>query len=213
MTSSSWNKHYEGEESILLYPDENLIRMVSSYLRSRNGVTDMAAVDLGCGSGRHMKLLSERGIGRIIGIDVSPSALQLCKKYQMSLILAQNEQLPLKNESVDIAVSWGSLHYARKQDAVTMLEEIRRILKPPGILFGTLRTDRDTHLKSGKHLGDNTWITDYDSIRDTIVSFYNEDELRSLLSSFSDSRYGIMERSLIGNTKTVISHWFFWARK
>ncbi len=213
MTSSSWNKHYDREKSILLYPDENLIRMISNYLRSRNDVTDMTAVDLGCGSGRHMKLLAERGIGRIIGIDMSLSALQLCKTYQMSLVLAQNEQLPLKNEIADIAVSWGSLHYARKQDAVIMLEEIRRILKPPGILFGTLRTDRDTHLKSGKHLGDNTWITDCESIRDTIVSFYNEDELRSLLSPFSDSRYGIMERSLLGNTATIISHWFFWARK
>jgi ubiquinone/menaquinone biosynthesis C-methylase UbiE len=210
----SWNEHYTKEKSVLVYPDENLVRLLRSYLKDQDNPNKLIAVDLGCGSGRHIKLMGELGIHKIIGFDTSYNALAICRKmYQALLMQAQGEHIPIKDNAVDIVVSWGSLHYGRKKSTHGMLMEISRILKKSGMLFGTLRTNRDTFLKRGKHLGEDTWITDHKEVDNTIVSFYSEEELQSSLSNYRDFRYGIMERSTTGDIETIISHWFFWAKK
>lgn len=93
-----------------------------------------------------------------------------------------------------------------------MLSEIIRILSRGGQLFSTLRSARDSHMKKGTHLGDDTWRTGVDDIRGTIASFYNEDEMRSAFSVFAEFKYGLMERTLIGDTGALISHWVIHAR-
>jgi ubiquinone/menaquinone biosynthesis C-methylase UbiE len=210
----SWNRHYTKGKSVLLYPDENLVRMLKNYLNDHDNLNKLIAVDLGCGSGRHIKLLGELGIKKIIGIDISYNALSICReRYNSFLLQAQGESIPLKDNSIDIVVSWGSLHYGKKKSMNKILLEISRILKKSGMLFGTLRTKRDTSLKRGHHIGDDTWITDHKEINKTTVSFYSEDELKSSLSIYRDYRHGIMERSTIGDIDMLISHWFFWAKK
>ena len=117
------------------------------------------------------------------------------------------------DEIFDISVAWGSLHYSDKEGIIPMLSEIKRITKTGGILLATLRNDRDTYLKNGKHLGNNTWQTGLDDLTGTIVSFYTEDEMKGLFRGFSELRYGWMERTIIGDTSKVISHWIIAARK
>ncbi len=209
----SWNRHYTRAKSVLLYPDENLVRMLKNYLNDHDNISKLIAVDLGCGSGRHIKLIGELGITKIIGIDISYNALSICRERYNSLLLqAQGDTIPLKDNSIDIVVSWGSLHYGNKKSMNKILLEISRILKKSGMLFGTLRTNRDTFLKRGNHIGDDTWVTDHKEIHKTTVSFYSEDELQNSLSIYRDYRYGIMERSTTGDTDVLISHWFFWAK-
>ena len=65
----------------------------------------------------------------------------------------------------------------------------------------------------GKDLGGGTWITDINDIKNSIVSFYSEEELQSAFRIFSRFEYGIIERTLIGDLKKRISHWVFWAEK
>ena len=55
-----WNKHYTREKSILTYPDENLVRLLKNYLNKKN-TSELNAVDIGCGSGRHVSLLKDNG--------------------------------------------------------------------------------------------------------------------------------------------------------
>ncbi len=208
-----WEKHYQSSKSVLLYPDENLVRMLKSYL-SQNSIQDVSAIDLGCGTGRHLNLLYELGIRNTFGLDNSHNALLKTKGiYSYPLVLGENSKLPVKDKSMDIALSWGSLHYCKKNELSIQISEIYRILKRKGILFGTLRSDRDTYLKNGENIGNDTWVTNIGDIRDQIVSFYSEEELVSQLSTFNTSKYGLMERTIIGDMDKRISHWFFMAEK
>lgn len=210
----SWNRHYTKEKSVLVYPDENLVRLLRKYLKDQAHPHKLIAVDLGCGSGRHIKLMEELGIHTIIGFDISYNALTICKKmYHALLIQAGGEHIPIRDNAVDIVVSWGSLHYGRKESTHRMLTEILRILKKSGMIFGTLRTNRDTFLKRGTHIGEDTWITDHKEVDNTLVSFYGEEELQRSLRNFRDFSYGIMERSITGDIHAILSHWFFWAKK
>ncbi len=211
--TSSWESHYTAGKSALLYPDENLVRLLrkNPRLGSPAGLT---AVDLGCGSGRHLRLLADMGIRKTIGIDRSHNALMLSvKQAPGTLLQGDNLRLPLKSECADIVIAWGSLHYNNKYDFMGMLEEILRVLGSGGCLFATLRSERDTYLKRGKHLGNNVWITDLNDIRGSTASFYSEGELKTAFSIFNSFTYGLMERTLMGDTTSLISHWVIEARK
>lgn len=208
-----WESHYKKSKSILIYPDENLVRLLKGFLDKKRK-TDIRAIDIGCGTGRHMNLLDDFGVKSIIGVDNSINALSTVKKlYEFPVVQGENFRLPVKDKSFDIAVSWGSLHYCRKDSVHEQVKEIRRALKTRGMLFGTLRSDRDTYLKRGKQLPDGSWITNLKDLKEQIVSFYNEKELLSVLKEFNKIEYGIIERTMIGDMNKLLSHWIFRAEK
>lgn len=214
MANLNWDDHYKKEKSILAYPDENLVRLLQSEIIRKFNPVDLTAADLGCGTGRHLKLLGDLGFNYFFGMDSSFNALRTCSSIG-DFILIQNtiESIPFKDESVDVAIAWGSLHYNYKNKVTEMLNEIHRILKPDGRLFATLRADKDTFLKKGKYLFDNTWQTDLNDLSGSIVSFFNETEIGSYFGMFSRISYGAMERSLMGDTSKIVAHWIISAEK
>jgi ubiquinone/menaquinone biosynthesis C-methylase UbiE len=142
------------------------------------------------------------------------NALKLCQRINLrNIINCENKIMPFKENTFDIAVAWGSLHYSSKDETQAMLNEIKRILKKDGELFATLRRDNDTYLKTGIDLGNNTWKTGLDDISGTVASFYNESELNRLFNSFGSFSYGWIERTLIGDTSKIISHWIISAKR
>ena len=211
--SASWDGHYGSAKSELFFPDENLVRLLKKWM-APGGTADPVAADIGCGSGRHLKLFHDLGIAQTIGTDISHRGLVTCRKnFSSPLVQNDSRALALKSSSLDIAVAWGSLHYAPKDELPVMLEEIRRALKKNGRLFATLRSSRDTFLKKGRHLGNDTWITDLSDIKGSIVSFYAEDEVRKAFSIFSSFSIGLIERTIMGNLDQVLSHWVIDAEK
>ena len=212
MSLTQWQSHYTRKKSELNYPDENLVRLLSAYMKHNQ--VPLSAIDLGCGSGRHIKLFHDFEINNIIGIDNSINALKLSSTEEFKrLVLADNTAIPLKSESVDIAVAWGSLHYNHKRDLPVMLNEIHRILKKEGRLFATLRSTRDTMLKNGVHLENNVWQTSLEDISGAVVSFFDENELPKYFTHFSSMQYSLIERSIMGNMESRVSHWVVQAVK
>jgi ubiquinone/menaquinone biosynthesis C-methylase UbiE len=213
MKKNEWDSHYKKNKSVLSYPDENLVRLVSGEMKKHPDKV-LKAIDIGCGSGRHMALLENSGISSVYGSDYSLNALGICRDAGFPLVInCNNKSLPFRDGTFDIAVAWGSLHYSSKDEMKSMLSEVKRIIKKGGSLFATLRRDNDTYLKSGTHLGNNTWSTGLDDLTGTTVSFFSEDELKNIFSLFENFSYGWMERTIIGDTSKVISHWIISARK
>ncbi len=216
MSEDKWDIHYDRPKSVLIYPDENLVRMLKGYLGGRavEDAEGLRAIDLGCGTGRHLKMLGEAGIRSITGLDRSMNGLRVCKElYDFPLVQGSNTDLPFRDNAFDIAVSWGSLHYSDKDSFNGQVSEIFRVVNKGGCLLGTLRSERDTYLKRGKDLGNGTWITDLKDIESSVVSFYTEEELRYAFDMFSRFGYGLMERTVPGDMNKRISHWYFTAEK
>lgn len=207
MNSSEWNLHYTRGKSALNYPDENLVRMLSHELAAR-GTKQLRALDTGCGSGRHLFLLKDRGIDFAAGSDYSFNALDICRNAGEKLLInCDNRALPFRDSSFDIVIAWGSLHYSLKEETRSMVKELLRITAPGGVLLATLRRDNDTYLRTGEHLGNNVWRTKLHDLDGSTVSFYSEDEVKDIFSGFSGLKIGFMERSIVGDTSKVISHW------
>ncbi|TAL32979.1 MAG: class I SAM-dependent methyltransferase [Spirochaetes bacterium] len=209
----AWERHYTRGKSVLAHPDENLVRMLAPWLAEKD-MSRLAAADIGCGTGRHLRLFLEYGIPSPAGLDTSANALAVCRDlYHVPVLRGDARALPFKEGSLDLAVAWGSLHYTIKEDLPVMLAQIRRALKAGGRLFATLRNSRDTYLKKGTHRGNDVWVTDLADIEHSVVSFYAEEEVRSALAPFARFAYGMMERTLPGDMNARIAHWYFWAER
>lgn len=214
MKTNEWNSHYKKNKSILSYPDENLVRLIAHRIKEGGSGDDLRAIDIGCGSGRHIALLQDSGIREVCGSDYSFNALGICRDAGFPMLVnCDNRNLPFRDGTFDIAVAWGSLHYSSKDEMRLMLKEVKRIIKKGGALFATLRRDNDTYLKTGTHLGNNTWRTGLDDLTGSVASFFREEELEDTFGIFEHFSYGWMERTVIGDTSKVISHWIISAQK
>ncbi len=212
-SSKSWNNHYLREKSRLSFPDENLVRMLKKNIEDNKIDLENFAVDLGCGSGRHLDLLDKLGFISSIGLDYSLNALKTYQNNLQPLVQCNNKHIPLKNNSAGLVIAWGSLHYNHKEDLPIMLDEIHRILTKGGIFMATLRSQRDTCLRKGTHLGNDIWQTNLTDISGAITSFFSEDEVNHYLKGYRNLKYGLIERTIIGDLKKTISHWAIYSEK
>jgi ubiquinone/menaquinone biosynthesis C-methylase UbiE len=99
-------------------------------------VTEGKILDLGCGDGRIAKQVFNRQID--YGLDISKSALNSARQNNIykKLILAPAENIPLKDNSIDLVFSNCTLEHIKNLKIV--LKEISRVLKPGGILTFTV---------------------------------------------------------------------------
>ena len=114
---------------------------IDVILEELNISTAQTIIDLGCGNGymskEFSKLVGERG--KIYAIDINDSVIdnliQESKDTNIEAMLANiTIGLPLKNASIDIIFLSTVFHIFSNKQIVKFQEEIKRLLKPEGIL-------------------------------------------------------------------------------
>jgi ubiquinone/menaquinone biosynthesis C-methylase UbiE len=97
-------------------------------------------LDLGCGWGRVLKPVSDRGVFAV-GIDISGNMLKLAKDHlnkngcKPLLLQGDGTGLPFKNESFDLVYSLLVLQHLSKENGKLVFREIWRVLKPGGVAY------------------------------------------------------------------------------
>jgi len=87
-------------------------RAASSYGVSK----DKAVLDLGCGDGRHARLIKEMGASHVVGVDVNERMVELAKSKTgesdgVSFAVADGRDIPVEDNSTDIVFSNFVIHY------------------------------------------------------------------------------------------------------
>lgn len=210
-TRAAWERHYQRKKSRQSYPDENLVRLLARLTADSDTQSGAgAALDLGCGSGRHLKLLDEFGFAPIAGCDTSEASLaisaQLVPAAQVFAIPSETTpedfRLPLSDGHCRIVVCWGVLHYNSHRLSQAMLAEIARVLAPGGECLGTLRARGDTHFQSNADM------------QGADIHLFDESQARELLANAFDSvELGYAERSPVGALDQRVCHWIFRAQR
>jgi len=160
-------------------------------------------LDLGCGVGRHVVHLGGCGF-RMAGLDISPSGIRLteeaCAQRRIGFEgqVSDMQTLPWADGTFDAVVSISTIHHHRRAEIVATLAQVRRVLKPGGLLLldvpctDTLdyRLLRD-RAAAGQiaEIEPNTFVDqrpDLDELDDDFLPHHycDEDELRDLLRPF-----------------------------
>lgn len=110
-------------------------RIIGSFVKEIcDQVTDRRAriLDVGCGTGANLVLLSE--FGEAEGVDVSPDALAFCRERGLENVrLGAAESLPYKDNEFDLVTAFDVVEHM--DDDVAGLREMRRVLRPGGRLL------------------------------------------------------------------------------
>lgn len=125
-----WDAYYKEVRSAkpFVWPDVQVARLVSKLNLDKNA----KILDLGCGEGRNIRLLTESGY-EVTGIDQSKHALDIVRNlYNLpseKLICADAIESirQLASETFNLVLCWGLMHYI--SNTSTALNEIHRVLK------------------------------------------------------------------------------------
>jgi SAM-dependent methyltransferase len=160
-------------------------------------------LDVGCGVGRHMVYLGACGF-RMAGLDVSPSGIRLteaaCTNRHIAIEAHVSDMIDLHwaDQTFDAALSISAIHHHRRDEIKRALGEVRRVLKPGGLLlvdFPCTETLDYRQLRSqvaAGHIAEiepNTFVDerpDLDDMDDSFLPHHycDEGDLRDLLRSF-----------------------------
>jgi SAM-dependent methyltransferase len=93
-------------------------------------------IDVGCGSGRLAKPLSEYLTGKYLGFDVVPQlvdyARELVRRPDWRFQMAQGLTIPEADEQADMVCFFSVLTHLLHEESFVYLREAKRVLKPGG---------------------------------------------------------------------------------
>jgi SAM-dependent methyltransferase len=102
-------------------------------------------LDLGCGDGSVSRMLLDAGLidGPVVGLDLSASQLDKARAlgHYERLVGASAESMPFERETFASIVCNGVLE-ALPETPVLAIREAARVIKPGGVFFLTVPTDR-----------------------------------------------------------------------
>src|SRR5262245_34809087 len=103
--------------------------------RESAGRADVGILDVGCGTGSNLEAFSR--LGRTVGVDMSPGALSFCRRRGITRVtIGDVERLPFDDATFDIVTAMDMLEHT--EDDLAALAELRRVLRPDGLLLATV---------------------------------------------------------------------------
>ncbi len=176
--------------------------------------------DIGCGGGIYLRAFSSLGASSVVGIDSSPQyiaeAVDASKGYgNITYVVANATNTGLDNRSIDIAFERALIHHFSINQKKQNIIELRRILRPLGMLAVQDRTYEDVCSIDSAH-----WIRatlfkcfpqllEYERFRRPLRSGYREmlkklgfqivgvvtlDEVRKVYASFTELETEMLAR-------------------
>ena len=129
-------KKWTGERLETFVHNETTIEHLHRYGIAMPFCKNKKVLDIACGEGYGSKLLASKASG-VIGVDIDPNTVRKAsEKYQMPnlfFIQGSADKIPVENASIDVVASFETIEHHDKH--IEMLSEIKRVLKPDGILI------------------------------------------------------------------------------
>lgn len=94
-------------------------------------------LDVGCGAGANLRLLSDLGLPGVVGLDLNLASIRFCREKGLGEIEQGDlRHLPFASESFDLVLATDVLEHV--DDDQLAVEEIQRVLRPGGTALITV---------------------------------------------------------------------------
>jgi|ETNmetMinimDraft_33_1059910.scaffolds.fasta_scaffold30690_1 ubiquinone/menaquinone biosynthesis C-methylase UbiE len=208
-----WDKSYKNKDNYLFYPNEEVIRFVNKYIERKTTLTtknkNKYFLDIGCGSGRHIKYIVENGYF-CYGVDISSKALNYAKSFldlngynnkQFKLVNCNSSQIPLPSTSIDYIVAEAALDSMPDIDIKKTIDEAQRLLKSGGLLYCSLiKLENKKNLKLNyKYLGNGNYKVNTRHEKNTIQVFFDKKKITKYFSDFIIKDIVLVKRLNLNN--------------
>lgn len=110
-------------------------RYIQTYLSLISWPKSTRILDIGCGTGRNLKLLSRYGQAQ--GVDYSPQAIKFCQNRGLLIKKASADNLPFQSNSFNLVTLFDVLYHRGIKNDLKALKQAHRVLKSGGYLLLT----------------------------------------------------------------------------
>ncbi len=169
---SAWDESYRQEHPRWRGPSD----LDLSGLKGR-------VLELGCGDGKTAIALVEKGL-EVVGLDTSRTALLILSKRvvseRLSLVQADGLDLPFGEASFDCLASVHFLDHLLSGERGYAVEEMRRVLKPGGVIIGRFFSVNDMRFGKGEEIEPETYLRG----NGVFNHYFTEGEILSLFDGY-----------------------------
>lgn len=136
----NWYALWFGEDYKALYPhrdDRQAEIQVDALISATSAQTKWRILDVGCGSGRHLRAFRARKFDSVHGVDLSQVLLKDRLPDELAVAQADMRRLPFADEAFDMLACFFTTfgYFATWEEDVAALGEFCRVVKPDGFLF------------------------------------------------------------------------------
>jgi len=144
----------------------------------------------GAGYGRNTRLFSEARL-RVTGVEVSGLAYEMAKKFDPATTFHHASALDLSflDETFDAVYGFNILHLFHRDDRLTFLAQCRRHVRPGGLLYFTVFSERESSFGKGAEVEPGT----FESKPGRPVHYFTGHDLRDHFPGLSVIATGLAE--------------------
>ena len=124
---------YQDEEEKKSFEVRSKIEVFKFIARNNKiSFNNKTVLDIGFGSGNILEIIKKLG-AKCFGVEISQTAVDRLQNKEYQLKCTDGTTLPYKNNFFDIVIASHTIEHI--QDEYKILEEIRRVLKPGGLVI------------------------------------------------------------------------------
>jgi ubiquinone/menaquinone biosynthesis C-methylase UbiE len=198
--------------------NETTIEHLHRYALVLDLIKNKIVLDIACGEGYGSNLMADVA-SSVTAIDNNSDAIGKAnskyRKKNVTFVEGNVEQIPLPASQFDIAISFETIEHVR--DYSKMLSEIKRVLKPEGLLIISTPNKKTYSEESGRHNPHHVkefYEKEFEGLLQgyfqNIEMWQQQTTLVSLISSTKQTELEIYEGDYdqLGKAENLIPHYF-----
>ncbi len=129
-------KEWTGERLEKHITNETMLEHLHRYAIAVDFAHEKTVLDIACGEGYGCQLLASQAL-KVTGVDIDPATIRKAKQQypdaRINFLEGSIEAIPCPDNSFDLVTCFETLEHITGQEQA--LKEIRRVLKPGGVLL------------------------------------------------------------------------------
>jgi ubiquinone/menaquinone biosynthesis C-methylase UbiE len=202
---AKWNQILQRKEYSPRTPDKTVDNLISILDRRKA----KEVLDLGCGAGRHVVYLAERGF-ESHGADISETGLKLTKKRLRSqklraeIIKCDMKSIPYVDFCFDAVVCIMTIYHQKLWEIQETISEIHRVLRKRGLFLADFHSKRSSKYGKGMKVEESTFMQENGPEEGVLHHFVDESELLRLLRRFNIVDLEVREKMFNGYLRSQL---------